>query len=97
MSQASTRWFNRYHRDYLSRSWEDEVFLFNPHTGHTHILNQLSADILQWCAVAPHTEKELIQALTQAAEVVDAEATAKEAGDHLWQLQQLGLLELAQT
>ncbi len=79
--------------DLIARRWEDEVFLFNPHTGNTHILNDLGWQVLSACAEAPQPEQVLRELLVndlgdQSGEDLDAALDA-----HLDQLFRLGLIE----
>jgi len=75
------------------RCWEDEVFLFNSHTGNTHILNKLAWRLLSACSEEPQSEQVLFEMLVADFGGQNQEELAEALDDHLDQLQQLGLAE----
>ena len=89
----------------LVRHWEDEVFVYNPLTCHTHILNELGWFVLSACSAAPVAQERLLdqvsESIQQKVDRDDDEAPisperaelAKFLDTHLDQLSQLGLLE----
>jgi len=76
----------------LRRSWEDEVFVFNPRTGHTHILNEQSWQLLSACADSPHSETQLFD-LVAAESGSSPEETHTSVRMHIDHLQQLDLIQ----
>jgi hypothetical protein len=66
--------------------------VFNPHTGHTHILSQISWQIVSSCATGPRSEAFLLDLI--AAEFVGTEqdTPAESLDEHLDHLMQLGML-----
>ena len=86
---TDSSWYSPHYDRLLWRTWEDELFLFNPRTGHTHVLNQLSGEILAICAREPISSDDLAARLTElAGETVDPQMLP----GHLSQLEQLGLV-----
>ena len=69
------------------------MFLFNPHTGHTHILNSLALELLERCAETPLSGAALVQAASSAAQFEADEQFSSQVMQHIVQLEQLGLLE----
>jgi len=80
-------------KDLITRCWEDELFLFNPHTGHTHILNDLAWRLLSACAEEPQSEQALLELLVSDLGEQNREELADALDDHLDHLMQLGLVE----
>lgn len=79
--------------DLIVRHWENEAFLFNPHTGDTHILNDIAWRLLTACASADQTEASLLNMFAVDLGGSDQEELAEVLNDHISQLKQLGLLE----
>ncbi len=80
-------------QDLMVRCWEDEVFLFNPHTGHTHILNDLAWRLLSACAEGLQSEAVLIELMANELGEENREELSDLLDGHLDQLMQLGLVE----
>lgn len=80
------------YRRLLIRQWDDEVFLFNPASGHTHLLNMAAAELLAQMADMPLD----LDALCTRFFVLDAELDAATfravLAEHLEQLELLGLI-----
>lgn len=68
--------------------------MFNPSTGHTHVLNQLSWDILSKCAERPCSESYLVELIRVGASAEDRESLLESLDIHVDHLAQLGFLEL---
>jgi PqqD family protein of HPr-rel-A system len=79
--------------DLMVRHWESEVFLFNPHTGDTHILNDIAWRLLTACASRRQSETALLEALAVDLGGGDQEELSELLNDHIEQLLQLGLVE----
>ena len=79
------------------RNWEGEIFLYNPLTAHTHILNELGWFVLSACSEAAVPQDQLLEQLSEMVESPDREDLAGILGSHLDQLSQLGLLEGSET
>ena len=81
-------------RQLLWESFEEEFFLFNTASGHTHVLNALGATLLRALASGDRSRAELLATLTDTS---DDSARAGELVAHLdWllaQLDELGLVE----
>lgn len=52
-SQNPETWHAPDFDTFLVAHWEEEYFLFNPRTAHTHVFNQLGMDLLQSLADRP--------------------------------------------
>ena len=78
--------------DLLHRCWEEEYFLFNPHTGRTHLLNEFSWNILSACALRPCPESSLLALVIPDSEETEHSAAVGTLIGHLRQLEQLGML-----
>ena len=72
----------------LHREFEGEVFVYNPHTGHTHILNQFSWSMLSACVESPRSVDQLLTLAQTYSDEVDREQLAVHV-DHLLQLELL--------
>jgi PqqD family protein of HPr-rel-A system len=94
-------WYCEVFKLLLVRNWEDEFFLYNPRTTHTHILNALGWQVLCACAEAPVPQHQLLEELSQVVHGdsgnPDPEQLAETLNAHLVQLSQLGLLEGSDT
>jgi PqqD family protein of HPr-rel-A system len=77
----------------LHRSLEQDVFIFNPLTGHTHILNQLSWQLLLACAEMPREKDYLLKLIAVESNEQDHQLLVDSLRGHLGQLQQLDLLQ----
>jgi PqqD family protein of HPr-rel-A system len=76
----------------LQCSLDEDVFIFNPLTGHTHILNQLSWQLLLACAEVPRSDAHLFQLMATESDGMDKQQLEDSVQGHLGQLQQLDLL-----
>jgi len=92
-SHDELQWTCSVFRDILYRCWEDEYFLFNPNTGHTHVLNHFSWDILSKCAEQPCSESALLDLVSAGNSTEDLESLVESLDIHLDHLAQLGFLE----
>ena len=91
-NQVICHWYCEVYSQLLWKTWEEEVFLFNPRTGNTHILNQLSNKILSACANSPLAMQDLLMRLTTETPEFQSVGTG-DLENHLSQLAQLGLIE----
>ena len=89
----SVRWRCDDFAAFSSRCWEDEYFVFNPLTGHTHVLNASAWEVLRCCSADGLSEDELLQYLTQGLDSDSGIALAESLPGYLDQLRQLGLLQ----
>lgn len=85
-ASEATRWYCTIFADLVWRTWEQEVFLYNPHTGETHILNDLSWQVLRYCSSEPCTEMELLRRLGGAGEQGDLPPALNHLLNHLYRL-----------
>lgn len=73
--------------DLLMRTWDDETFVFNPASGHTHLLNGVAVELLRLLHEQPRSSEQL------AAELGDpALQQLPELQQQLHQLALIGLL-----
>ncbi len=79
--------------DLIVRHWESEVFLFNPHTGDTHILNDIAWQLLCACADESRSESALQDLLAVHIGAENGGELSEAVNDHMDQLMQLGLIE----
>jgi PqqD family protein of HPr-rel-A system len=79
--------------DLLHHLQEQERFVFNPLTGHTHILNQLSWQLLSACADIPRSNAHLFELMAAESEGLDNQQLDDSLQEHLGQLLQLDLLQ----
>jgi PqqD family protein of HPr-rel-A system len=75
------------------RHWENEVFLFNPHTGDTHVLNDIAWRLLIACAEDSQSESDLLELFAKDAPGVTRGELSEALNDHMDQLMRLGLVE----
>ncbi len=74
--------------------WNDEYFLFNPASGYTHVLNQLSIDIIDLLAESPCGTRDAQSRMIDTWRIdADEQADfAQRIEEHLHQLCYLGLI-----
>jgi PqqD family protein of HPr-rel-A system len=77
----------------LWEQFDDEYFVFNPASGHTHVLNALGAATLQQLAGEPLTADELLARLQAQVGADGSEALHQALPEHLSQLAAIGLIE----
>jgi PqqD family protein of HPr-rel-A system len=68
------------------------VFIFNPLTGHTHILNDIAWKLLSACADADRSSHYLLQFIDSESGELDGSELQDRLQGHLEQLQQLELI-----
>ena len=78
----------------LHRSLEHEVFVFNPLTGQTHILNQASWRLLSACGDTSRSNEYLLEVIVEQPDGLDKQQLDDSLQGHLGQLQQLELLQV---
>ena len=59
---ADAPWQTRNFGQLLYETWDTEAFVFNPASGHTHVLNEQAFALLQSLASNPSTDDDLAQA-----------------------------------
>lgn len=91
---GAPRWSGIAPESWLWEQFDDEYFVFNPASGHTHLLNALGATVLRLLEPAPLTEAELLECLHAEAGPDDGEL-AQALPMHLQQLAVIGLIERA--
>lgn len=89
--ETASEWRCECFSDLLHRILEQELFVFNPRTGHTHILNHLSWLLLAACADRPRSSDYLYALMNAETEGANPQTQAS-LERHLEQLQQLDLL-----
>ncbi len=83
---AHIRWQTQNLGLLLHQTWDTDTFVFNPSSGHTHVLNEAAFTLLSRLADHPSTGEDLVQSFG---------ADTQELRDALWQqLQQLELVGL---
>lgn len=88
------RWTGVAAADRLWEQFDDEYFVFNPASGHTHLLNALGAAVLQLLDSEALTEQQLLQSLREQVGD-DDDRLAAALATHLEQLAIIGLIERA--
>ena len=73
--------------------FEDEYFVFNPETGHTHVLNTLGMMSLQLLSESAKSNDELFTSLQAQAPDITAETLRSHIDQQLRQMEQLGLVD----
>lgn len=100
LTDTSTKWRVPSDADLRWRIWEDEVVVFHPPSGDTHLLNPLAAEVLQYLTEQPADAYQLAAHLARdkdsdgaapsnPAPSLDIELLAKLLAD----FDQLGLIE----
>lgn len=90
-----TRWKTSNYGDLLIEQWEDDVFLFNPASGHTHLLNPAAAALLAELSNGAADLATLCTRFHDPDDALDADAFAAALDGHLKQLALIGLIEEA--
>jgi PqqD family protein of HPr-rel-A system len=90
---SSLRWKAPAHHELLWEEWEREFVVFDPRSGHTHLLNEMAAASLQ--ALASHSldAEELTRFLALEFGVAENEALARHVADMLAHFDDIGLIE----
>ena len=47
------RWQTCHYESLLQQTWDEETFVFNPASGHTHLLNPVAMTLLEYLATTP--------------------------------------------
>jgi len=79
----------------LWEQFDDEYFVFNPASGHTHLLNALGATALRLLDARPLTAAELLAQLHAQVGGGHDEQLQQALSGHLEQLATIGLIEPA--
>ena len=79
--------------DFLHEELEGEHFVFNPHTGHTHVVNAAALLLLKSLADQPLTGEELAQRLVLDYSEIELNELRELLRQQLEQLRLLGLVE----
>jgi len=87
--QAPARWVAPNFKDLLHETWEAETFLFNPLSGHTHVLNQEAMALLETLSQEPSSTRALIERFAAGNEHPQAPQALVQ---QLMQLELLGLI-----
>lgn len=82
------RWAPAGFRELLTKRWGDDVFVFNPASGHTHTLNTEAWRLVTELDARPMTESEILDFFS--ASSPEAVATVRA---HLAQLEIFGLID----
>jgi PqqD family protein of HPr-rel-A system len=81
----------------LHRVLEQEVFIFNSLTGHTHILNDIAWKLLTACADKARSSEYLLDLMDPESGEIDRSELQDRLLGHLEQLQQLDLIQQLRT
>lgn len=80
-------------RRLLWEQFDDEYFVFNPASGHTHVLNALGAATLQLLSTEPSSTAQLLASLQAQLGEDGGEPLRQALQEHLRQLVAIGLAE----
>lgn len=82
-----SQWQARNFDQLLYETWDTETFVFNPASGHTHVLNEEAFALLQDLAIHPSSDRQL-------AKLFDADINERREGlrQQLRQLELVGLI-----
>ena len=94
-SSATQRWIGIDAQQLLWEQFDDEFFVFNPASGHTHVLNALGAATLQLLTDEPLDAHALLIRLRDQAGAEGGPQLAQALAEHLAQLAAIGLIERA--
>lgn len=75
------------------RDWDGDFAVFNPLSGHTHLLDYISCALLQALASGPASEIDLHRVLAEVLELADDEPLQDQLSLLLEQLDEQGLIE----
>ena len=92
---AAQRWIAIDARQLLWEQFDDEFFVFNPASGHTHLLNALGATTLQLLTDHALDSAQLLTRLQEQAGTDGDDALHQALETHLNQLAAIGLIERA--
>jgi len=92
-SADSQRWQAIDGQRLLWERFDDEYFVFNPASGHTHVLNALGAATLQLLTDAPCSTAQLLAGLQAQLGEDGGEPLRQALQEHLRQLVAIGLAE----
>ena len=87
LTSLDDNWAAKNYPELLQETWDEETFIFNPASGHTHVLNEVATALLQNLAQTPSSSKTLIHDFLP-------DASAAEQKILIQQLEQLELLGL---
>ncbi len=93
LADPGNRWYSPSLGSLLWETWEDEHFIFNPHSGETHVLNALAGAILRALAERPLRVSDLAERFGERLAQGSAAEKAQLVAALLGQLDQLGLIE----
>lgn len=85
--ESDTRWFAGNFDQLLKTAWDDEIFVYNPASNQTHLLNQVAFVVLSHLASQPQSLPELIDRFLP-------EAPEQDKAYFAQQLEQLALIGL---
>ncbi len=91
----AARWKASNYGELLIEQWDEEVFLFNPASGHTHVLNPAAAALLAEIAEHPTDVGTLCRRFQADDPAPDPDAFADSMVHHIQQLALIGLIEVA--
>ncbi len=86
-------WQTHGRHGWLCEDWEEETFLFNPLSGHTHILNGAAVALLEILVRAPADIDSLTNKLLDHETGLDSEQFKALLARQLEQLFQMGLIK----
>jgi len=88
-------WETRNQQEWLREDWEEETFLFNPLSGHTHILNLAASELLNILATTPTDIDRLTSSLFDKDSGLDPGQFKALLARQLKQLYEMGLIRPA--
>lgn len=92
---TAMRWRTRPAEGLMWEMWESEYSLFNPASGETHLIDELTAEVLRRASDRPITVHDLATELANIIEIENTTAWQQRIAALLGQLEALGLVEPA--
>ena len=87
------RWSGLKRERWASRSWVDEIVAYDLLSGHTHLLEPLSTELLRRLEAGPKTTDELAAALTADFDFAPEDDVPALTADALAKLRELGMVD----
>jgi PqqD family protein of HPr-rel-A system len=76
----------------LWRHWEQDIVVYNPISGNTHVLTPVAGQVLKLLDTGPASRAQIAQAISSAAGVTVDEEITREVDNLLTNLDELGLI-----
>jgi len=86
-------WQATNYTELMQETWDEETFIFNPASGHTHVLNAAAAEILAILATTPTSTDQLFASLSDEIIDLDQAQLSEALNQQLSQLHTMGLIQ----